>query len=668
MSLGFNNYHPEEAAPMNGIKMFVDELDKTKSLQQGENHHCEYGYNHNDLKELLVQITFQSTRTGFVERFELGNRFSNWVENVVSGISLGEEIRNEMIELLNIGYKTIAHLRDITDGKGECRLAYTMLIGWFHGLTNQASKVSNDISQKIICFRDETTFAMARSFMFATDGSNSHQFGSFKDFKYLCHEYIIHQRAKKIGVRSVDTMFFKKFNSSDGGMGSRFGSTLFRFSQDEISHLTNDVPFINQLAIDFGVQIYKDWVALEEAKRTSKMDSLNISLAARWAPRRGSGLFGPLSALLVNRVVPESILWYSTIQMSIKPNVSQLVENKLYATYRKRLAILNRHLDTVQIKQCEGRWSEIDFDKGVTSVTLIKQRTSFLKEHINEDRRLCAVNFRTFIDSVSKREKTAKGKRVSIYAFVKQCLQGKTLEQSEKNLLDAQWDDKGKDISGLGDFIAMVDTSNSMTCLQNYPLYTAIGLGIRIAEKSKLGNRVMTFSQKPEWLNLDRINSFCDRVEKVRKADWGMNTNFAAALRMIIRAAELANLSASEVANLTLIILSDMQMDQADDFNETLYNELVREFADAGIRNSGEAWTIPKIVFWNLRSTSGFPSRSTNKNAIMLSGGSDILLNDLCEEGLSAIKNIQLWTMLVKLLNKERYEHISKNFSQLIDW
>ena len=60
--------------------------------------------------------------------------------------------------------------------------------------------------------------------------------------------------------------------------------------------------------------------------------------------------------------------------------------------------------------------------------------------------------------------------------------------------------------------IAMVDTSGSMESENSQPLYSAIGLGLRIAEKSKLGKRVLTFSAAPTWVNLDDCKDFVDSV------------------------------------------------------------------------------------------------------------------------------------------------------------
>ena len=120
-----------------------------------------------------------------------------------------------------------------------------------------------------------------------------------------------------------------------------------------------------------------------------------------------------------------------------------------------------------------------------------------------------------------------------------------------------QWNENSKQNNSLGNIIAMVDTSGSMECDNSLPLYSAIGLGLRVAEKSKLGKRVMTFSAKPEWVNLDGLD-FVGMVEKIKEAEWGMNTNFDAALDMILNTAIVNNISPFEMQNFTLLICSDM--------------------------------------------------------------------------------------------------------------
>ena len=88
--------------------------------------------------------------------------------------------------------------------------------------------------------------------------------------------------------------------------------------------------------------------------------------------------------------------------------------------------------------------------------------------------------------------------------------------------------------------VTMCDVSGSMTEDNSNPLYSAIGLSIRVAEKSALGPRIMTFSEVPSWIQLGTEDSdtFVKQVAKVRKAHWGMTTNFYAAIDLIRKGIE----------------------------------------------------------------------------------------------------------------------------------
>ena len=89
--------------------------------------------------------------------------------------------------------------------------------------------------------------------------------------------------------------------------------------------------------------------------------------------------------------------------------------------------------------------------------------------------------------------------------------------------LNLQWKEAGKMMKKLDKFVAMVDTSGSM---QGDPIHAAIGLGIRIAENSALGPRVLTFSSFPQWINLENSPEFVDKVTMIEQdSSWGMNTN-----------------------------------------------------------------------------------------------------------------------------------------------
>jgi hypothetical protein len=48
----------------------------------------------------------------------------------------------------------------------------------------------------------------------------------------------------------------------------------------------------------------------------------------------------------------------------------------------------------------------------------------------------------------------------------------------------------------------------------------------------------------------------------------------------------------------------------------------------------------------------------------MVSGGSDALLNDLCEKGLKSFSEINPWNSFVEIISKERYASLDSVFAE----
>jgi hypothetical protein len=99
---------------------------------------------------------------------------------------------------------------------------------------------------------------------------------------------------------------------------------------------------------------------------------------------------------------------------------------------------------------------------------------------------------------------------------------------------------------------------------------------------------------------------------------------------------------------------------------QTLYEKMRQKYADTGIELYGKPLHPPHILFWNLRNTTGFPTLSTEANCSMMSGYDPSLLNDFCELGMEGLKNFSPWKMLVKGLNKDRYEPMTRIFNQYV--
>jgi len=384
------------------------------------------------------------------------------------------------------------------------------------------------------------------------------------------------------------------------------------------------------------------------------------SLLAKWLPREGSQYTWLFKMLACN--------YFTEYLESAKIKKDGLVKEraikKAMMDYRKVCSQINKVLDTTQVKQCGKEWSQINPNK-VTSITMNKQKKAFLNVKKDgsqrselEDRVKCAENFNEYIAKIVKGEVEAKGARIGIVDFVKSAYRLNSNEQlNEIQLLNAQWENNSKQIGALGKFIAMVDVSGSMS---GDPMDAAIGLGIRVAEKSSLGNRVMTFSQTPTWVNLDSESEsgFVNKVHKVHNADWGMNTNFYAALQLILEAIKTAKMSAEDVKDMVLAVFSDMQIDQADNKFGSLYSNIEKLYAETGVAICGKPYKPPHILFWNLRHTGGFPNLTTQSNTSMLSGFSPAMLNVFCEQGLEGLQQFTPWTTLMTCLANERYTQI----------
>ena len=131
------------------------------------------------------------------------------------------------------------------------------------------------------------------------------------------------------------------------------------------------------------------------------------------------------------------------------------------------------------------------------------------------DRIECAKTFTEFASKAAKGEVEVKGKRIGLNDFTKDALLKANMNESEINILNAQWVSNSSQTKALGKMIAMVDVSGSMN---GDPLHAAIALGCRIAEKSVLGKRALTFSSTPHWIRLDDCDTFTSMVQRMQHA------------------------------------------------------------------------------------------------------------------------------------------------------
>lgn len=634
-----------------------------RMLQCGDNGHVEFGWSKNII-ERIVQFYFQLVRTSEIEN--LDSTYTNLIIDI-----LKEDItKDERDEYLSILYKMIAHTRDIVNGKGEYNLAYMMVACWAklqYVIKNSELRTRYE-SLKHYSENDLTTSELNIMYMF------SEQFYVRTNLvSYLALENFI-------SSKNVDT------DQKDHPIGSfkdvkyfiNYWRSIWVDEQDEIKYM--DSLLINLIIEYTNTQLRNDINTMMTSNYT-KLTS--ISLVSKWIPREKSK-FGWMTKYFARQYFSDQY-WFSTAK-SIEQKIR--AEKKALTVYRKLLSNANEYIDTTQIKQCLGKWSNINFEKNVTSITLSKQKQAFMNvkksNHVryadNEDRVQCSKNFREYIQNCNNGTSKIKGKRVSVYDFVKDALEVISqrmiyngVEESVKTMIDTinlQWKDNSMINRSFNNLIAMVDTSGSMSCDNNTPLYNAIGLGIRIAERSTLGKRVLTFDSKPTWLNLNDCPDFVSCVQKIQNVHLGMNTNFYLALEKILQAYVEMDLPPEEVEKYRLVIFSDMRIDDYvcdyKSIGNTMFEEIERKFSLVGMNSKfQQPYKPPFIVFWNLSKTNGFPTLAMTKNVAMVSGYNPYLLNQFLDRGIEAFTEYNPWEIIVHTLEHPRYQtygYIMKTF------
>lgn len=309
----------------------------------------------NTIQEKITQFESECIRTS-----DAGIAFlSTMLNDILIELSnprsndLEEKERKDLLVLL---FKTIGQTRDIHGGKGEYVISYMMIWTWY-----QYFPVMAELALALFVFPPSCVSISDNKRVVFTNLSSDDTvlpYGSWKDIKYFC-DYV-------------------------------------RIASGSMSHHLIKICIIyanHQLKCD--VYTYHD----------AENSTATLSLVSKWIPREKSK-FGWLHKHMACDYFPQ---YMSTVVHGDKVRA----EKKCAAQYRMLYANLNRHLDTVQIKQTGKKWADIDHSK-TTSITMVKQYNAFFNNNTmvratapdDPDRVQCAENLRNWFDS-SKTEEPA---------------------------------------------------------------------------------------------------------------------------------------------------------------------------------------------------------------------------------------------------------------------
>lgn len=360
-----------------------------------------------------------------------------------------------------------------------------------------------------------------------------------------------------------------------------------------LAHQTKSGPkwntFKQNIVRCFTNQLNAD---VDELDRNSH--STDVSLCAKYVPKEG-------------RSFDKKTKITKAIASQLFPELFKTDFRKAMKKFRSLYTRLNRHIDTVEIKECSGRWSEIDFNR-VPGRALNIQRKAFLnttnsggeelRHPENADRMKCRENFQSHLQKAIRGEVKVKGKTMFIHELVEQIMNGRLNTPEERVLIESQWNahvdhfrqTMEETNSSLGKGLCLVDVSGSMS---GTPMNVAIAMGIFASSFAHpaFRDRFISFETRPRWIVLRYPSSYSEYqskqefssstigqwdasraggeltlYEKVLVAQcspWGGTTDFVAAHELILESCVRANLRPEDLPE-WFMILSDMQFNEAN--------------------------------------------------------------------------------------------------------
>jgi len=429
-----------------------------------------------------------------------------------------------------------------------------------------------------------------------------------------------------------------------------------------------------EVMIEYAVELICNQIRDDYTCAVYGGDKAQISLCARWIPRETSPKFGWLFKLIALHYIPDYYLTART-----RDSLDRAYR-KTYREFSKIITGLNRILDTVQIKMCANQWSAINHTK-LTCLTIRKSSAAFLNYSkrrgpvINDDRIQCAKNFISCKRIDRKQSDRKQPSNNHLCDIVETAITENLYGREPESDMDTKWMKLTDKCTNFENMVAMIDMSASMCMNYSLPLYTALGLGIAIAEKSCIGRRVLTFSTHPSWISLEHCGTFTECISQLTNNYMTSQTtiHIYAALNEILQTCIEKKISNEIVSRMTLVIFTDMDLKIADvNYHRKQFQRIREQYSQHGYTE------IPNILFWNLYNSNTILSYSKNSGELrkyrlfpkidiakpitVINGFNKYLLDAFMKKGMAALGEITEWKMLSSLLENDRYSMVDDFF------
>lgn len=317
--------------------------------------------------------------------------------------------------------------------------------------------------------------------------------------------------------------------------------------------------------------------------------------------------------------------------------------------YRKELSALRRKIDVVERKMSANEWQEIKYPNVPSRANLIYSN-AFLR-HDGERRK-------AYLDQLSRGEIKINAGTLYPHDIVHKYMCGKmmryTLNLKIDPAIEEMWKALPDFVEGDETTLVVADGSGSMFLqlgsTQTTAWEVAHALALYFAERASgpYKDMYITFSSRPQFVNLKNASSLAERIVCATKYDEPANTNIKAVFELILNTAVKNHTSQTDMPK-NILIISDME------FDECAKNASMRVFDSLKMKYQENGYELPRLVFWNVCSRTNTIPLTQNKNGVVLVSGFSPAVLKMVYTG-----KLDPWECLIDTLKLPRYEPVWK--------
>ncbi len=431
-----------------------------------------------------------------------------------------------------------------------------------------------------------------------------------------------------------------------GGQGERrfFRVCMRDLATQDLSAAKRNLSHIpeygrwDDLLVFIGTPLENDALAVIKAQLVLDVQCKTPSLLAKWLPSENT----------------------SSAKTRAQAAIVRKYLGWTHKQYRKTLSVLRARINVLERLMSENRWDEIEFDKIPSRAGMI-YKNAFARHDLERLKKNPEV--KSYADFAKDTTTKVNAKALYPYEVVGEAMNvmGSThgwyrsnynrvaMDNTNRLMVNKYWDNLADYFAGSTfNGICVVDTSSSMTWGEGTAIKVATSLGIYCAEKAKgpFAGHYISFSRTPRLVEVDGVD-FCDKVDRIVRADLCENTNIEATFDLVLNLA-LENRMAQEDLPQNIIVISDMEFDAArttrGSDSRTLMENIERKWNRAG-------YQMPNLVFWNVNARNDNIPMTVKDGVSFVSGFSPSIFQQIMS-GKTA------YSLMYEVLDQERYAPI----------